>query len=180
MKHAHEVLTFWFEAIEPAQWWRKNLVFDAEIRRRFGALHTTATSAGLPLWRRSIEGRLAEVIVLDQFSRNLFRGDPRAFASDTVAVQLATEAIALGLDDQLVPDKRAFLYMPFMHSESAAHQRTSVELFARIPETGNLQSAQRHFDVINQFGRFPHRNKILQRPSSEQEEAFLRQPGSGF
>ena len=108
MKHAHEVLTFWFEEIEPAQWWRKNLAFDAEIRRRFGALHTTATSAGLPLWRRSIEGRLAEVIVLDQFSRNLFRGDPRAFASDTVAVQLATEAIALGLDDQLVPVKRAF------------------------------------------------------------------------
>ena len=180
MKHAHEVLTFWFEEIEPAQWWRKNLAFDAEIRRRFGALHTTATSAGLPLWRRSIEGRLAEVIVLDQFSRNLFRGDRRAFASETAAVQLATEAIALDLDNQLVPVKRAFLYMPFMHSESMAHQRTSVKLFEEIKETGNLRSAQRHFDVIERFGRFPHRNKILKRHSSREEEVFLQEPRSTF
>ena len=180
MKHAHQILNFWFEEIEPAQWWRKRLAFDAEIRRRFGALHDTATNTGLAHWRSDIEGRLAEIIVLDQFSRNLFRDEPRAFASDGVAVRLAEDAIALGLDVGLAPIRRAFLYMPFMHSESAAHQRTSVELFARIPETGNLQSAQRHFDVINQFGRFPHRNKILQRPSSEQEEAFLRQPGSGF
>ena len=180
MNHANEVVTFWFEEIEPAQWWRKHLAFDAEIRRRFGALHDTATATGLAHWHSHIEGRLAEIIVLDQFSRNLFRNEPRAFAMDTVAVRLAKDAIALGLDVELAPVKRAFLYMPFMHSESMAHQRTSVKLFEEIKETGNLRSAQRHFDVIERFGRFPHRNKILKRHSSREEEVFLQEPRSTF
>jgi len=180
MNHANEVVTFWFEEIEPAQWWRKRLAFDAEIRRRFGALHDTATNTGLAHWRSDIEGRLAEIIVLDQFSRNLFRDEPRAFASDDVAVRLAEDAIALGLDVGLAPIRRAFLYMPFMHSERITHQRTSVRLFTEIKETGNLRSAERHFDVIRRFGRFPHRNKILKRHSSVEEEVFLQQPGSNF
>ena len=118
--------------------------------------------------------------MLDQFSRNLFRDDPRAFDWDATALQLAQAAIALKLDTQLPPVQRSFLYMPFMHSESLTQQRQSLELFARIKQTGNLNSAQRHFDVIEQFGRFPHRNEVLSRASTAAELAFLKQPGSSF
>ena len=120
------------------------------------------------------------MIVLDQFSRNLYRDDPQAFAWDAAALTLAEETIALALDRQLSPQQRAFLYMPYMHSERLARQQRSLELFAAIAETGNLDSAQRHFDVINTFGRFPHRNAMLNRISTAAEKDFLKQPGSRF
>ena len=180
MTQVEQVLAFWFEEIKPAQWWRKNLAFDAEVRRRFGYLHGIAENGDLTHWRSNAEGRLAEVLILDQFSRNLYRNQARAYASDRIAQEQAEAAITLGLDLELAPSKRAFLYMPFMHSESAAHQHNSVELFATIEATGNLRSAQRHRAVIEKFGRFPHRNDALKRPSTTEEEMFLRQPGARF
>ncbi|NCF34409.1 MAG: DUF924 family protein [Proteobacteria bacterium] len=180
MSEYKTVLDFWFDEIEPALWWRKDPNFDAHLKQRFGPLHNEAAASGLPDWRECAEGRLAEVIVLDQFSRNLFRDDPRAFDWDATALQLAQAAIALKLDTTLPPVQRSFLYMPFMHSESLTQQRQSLDLFARIEQTGNLESAQRHFDVIEQFGRFPHRNDVLSRASTAAELAFLKQPGSSF
>ena len=180
MIQPQQVLTFWFEEISPAQWWRKNLAFDTKLRQRFGAIHRIASSGGLAHWRSDVDGRLAEIIVLDQFSRNLFRNKAEAYAADDIALQLAEDTIKLGLDQALPPAKRAFLYMPFMHAESLELQRNSVKLFATIAETGNLRSAQRHFDVINKFGRFPHRNAALGRSSTPAEEIFLRQPGASF
>ena len=180
MIQPQEILTFWFEEISPAQWWRKNSAFDTALRQRFGAIHRTATDDGLAHWRGDAYGRLAEIIVLDQFSRNLFRNQAEAFASDDIALQLAEDTIKLGLDQALPPAKRAFLYMPFMHAESLEQQRNSVKLFATIAETGNLRSAHQHFNVIKKFGRFPHRNAPLGRPSTPAEEIFLRQPGASF
>ena len=180
MIQPQQVLTFWFEEISQAQWWRKNLAFDTKLRQRFGATHRTASSGGLAHWRSDVDGRLAEIIVLDQFSRNLFRNQASAYASDNIALQLAENTIKLALDQALPPTKRAFLYMPFMHAESLEQQRNSVKLFATIAETGNLRSAQRHFDVINKFGRFPHRNAALGRSSTPAEEIFLQQPGASF
>ncbi len=180
MIQPQEILTFWFEEISPAQWWRKNSAFDTALRQRFGAIHRTATDDGLAHWRGDAYGRLAEIIVLDQFSRNLFRNQAEAFATDDIALQLAEDTIKLGLDQALPPAKRAFLYMPFMHAESLEQQRNSVKLFATIAETGNLRSAHQHFDVIKKFGRFPHRNAALGRPSTPAEEIFLRQPGASF
>lgn len=174
------VLDFWFNEIDPAQWWRKDPAFDVQLKQRFGQLHHDVTLTGAYHWRDQAHGRLAEVIVLDQFSRNLYRNDARAYAWDAVALQLAETAIALGLDTELPAQRRAFLYMPFMHSESLSHQQRSLELFAGIAETGNLNSAQRHFDVVQQFGRFPHRNVVLGRISTTAESKFLQQPGSRF
>ena len=180
MSDPNSVLDFWFHEIEPAQWWRKEPAFDAQLEQRFGQLHDDVTRTGALHWRAHATGRLAEVIVLDQFSRNLYRDDPRAFAWDAAALTLAEETIALALDRQLSPQQRAFLYMPYMHSECLARQQRSLELFAAIAETGNLDSAQRHFDVINTFGRFPHRNAMLNRISTAAEKDFLKQPGSRF
>ena len=174
------VLNFWFNEIEPAQWWRKDPAFDAQLKQRFGQLHEDVAHTGALHWRDHATGRLAEVIVLDQFSRNLYRDDPRAFAWDAPALALAEETITLALDTELPPQQRAFLYMPFMHSECLAHQQSSLELFAGIEETGNLSFAQRHFEVIKTFGRFPHRNAMLNRISTAAETEFLKQPGSSF
>ena len=138
MIQPQQVLTFWFEEISQAQWWRKNLAFDTKLRQRSSAIHRTASSGGLAQRRSDVDGRLAEIIVLDQFSRNLFRNQASAYASDNIALQLAENTIKLELDQALPPTKRAFLYMPFMHAESLEQQRNSVKLFATIAETGNL------------------------------------------
>ena len=174
------ILDFWFNEIDPAQWWRKDPAFDSQLKQRFGQLHHDVAFTGAHNWRDHANGRLAEVIVLDQFSRNLYRNDARAYAWDAVALQLTETAIARGVDTILPAPRRAFLYMPFMHSESLAHQQRSLELFAGIAETGNLNSAQRHFDVVQQFGRFPHRNIVLGRASTAAESVFLQQSGSRF
>jgi uncharacterized protein (DUF924 family) len=175
-----DVLDFWFGELKPAQWWAVDPALDRLIDERFGALHDAALAGELHAWRATAEGRLAEVIVLDQFSRNRHRGTPRAFAADPMALALAQEALAQGIDRQLPADRLAFLLMPFMHSESRAIHREAEPLFRRPGLEGNLESALRHRAIIDRFGRYPHRNAILGRESSAEEIAFLATPGSSF
>lgn len=175
-----DVLNFWFEQSTPAQWFQKDEAFDAAIRTRFIAVHAQAAHAELWTWRIDAAGRLAEVIVLDQFSRNLLRGRADAFANDAMALALAQEAIAQKLDIELPPEQRAFLYMPFMHSESVRIQAESVRLFTALGNANNLDFALRHQVIVDRFGRFPHRNATLGRVSTAEEIAFLAEPGSSF
>jgi len=177
---AHDVLHFWFDQSTPQQWFQKDDAFDASIRDRFAALHARAAQGELWDWRATSAGRLAEVIVLDQFSRNLHRGDALAFAHDSMALVLAQECVAQRLDAELPPERRAFIYMPFMHSESLRVQDESVRLFTALGNANNLDFAHRHQVIVARFGRFPHRNQVLDRASSPQERAFLEQPGSSF
>lgn len=188
--HAPEaVLDFWFGSIggrgrARAEWFRKDATFDAEIRRRFGALHQRAAGRELEAWRASARSMLALVVVLDQFSRNLFRADARAFAQDAHARECAREAIGRGDDLGCLPVERQFLYLPFEHSEDLADQDYCVERMASLEgfeETrGLVQWAEKHRAIIRRFGRFPHRNGALGRESTAAEREFLAQPGSGF
>lgn len=175
-----DILTFWFEELEPAQWWKKDLAFDRMIAERFGALHAQAARCELYPWRRTAEGRLAEIIILDQFSRNMFRDTAQAFSADALALALAQEAVASGADSALTPVQRSFLYMPYMHSESALIHEQAVDLYTRNGIEENLRFEIRHKEIINRFGRYPHRNAILGRASTSDELAFLQQPGSSF
>jgi uncharacterized protein (DUF924 family) len=174
------ILDFWFEEIEPRMWWVKSEEFDRRIESRFGAVHRAAGRCELFPWRATPAGRLAEVIVLDQFSRNIHRDTPLAFACDPLALALAQEAVAHGADMQVDAGRRVFLYMPYMHSESAAIHAAALELFARPGAEDNLGYERRHKAIIDRFGRFPHRNAILGRESTPQEIAFLATPGSAF
>ena len=176
---ANDVLRFWFEDTSPQQWWRRDPAFDQAIRMRFGELHAAACRVELWTWRDTAAGRLAEIIVLDQFSRNLFRDDARAFASDPLALALAQEAIRVGADLDIAPEHRAFVYMPCMHSESRLVHAVAVDLF-RERAPGNLDYELRHKAIIDRFGRYPHRNATLGRTSTPEEIAFLSQPGSSF
>ncbi|HSH57501.1 MAG TPA: DUF924 family protein [Halomonas sp.] len=175
-----EVLTFWFDGLEPAQWFRKDPQLDAEIARRFGACLAVACRGELWRWRETPAGRLAEIIVLDQFSRNIHRDTPAAFAADPMALVLAQEAVARGDDAGLSPTRRAFLYMPFMHSESAVIHEQALRLFAQPGLEKSLHFERRHREIILRFGRYPHRNAILGRDSTPEEREFLTQPGSSF
>ncbi|AVS76015.1 DUF924 family protein [Paracidovorax cattleyae] len=177
---AQDVLHFWFEETTPDLWFRKDDAFDAAIRARFGALHARAALGELWEWRADASGRLSEVIVLDQFSRNLLRGRAESFAQDGMALALAQEAVARGLDADLPPPRRAFLYMPFMHSESARIQAESVRLFTVLGQPNNLDFALQHQAIVDRFGRFPHRNTVLGRETTAEEALFLQQPGSSF
>ena len=174
------VLKFWFEEARPEQWWKKDEAFDRVIAERFSELHASAARCELFEWRKDARGRLAEVIVLDQFSRNMFRGSPLSFAYDTLALALAQEAVAIGADSELSPVERAFLYMPYMHSESIKIHEVAVELFRRNGIQGNLDYELKHKAIIERFGRYPHRNAILGRVSTEEEIEFLKQLGSSF
>ncbi|MDT7833842.1 DUF924 family protein [Aquabacterium sp. OR-4] len=174
------ILHFWFTDTAPAQWWRADAGFDALITQRYGALHQAAAAGELAAWRATPQGRLAEVIVLDQFSRNIHRGTPRAFAHDGMALVLAQHALAAAADAVLAPVQRAFLYLPFMHSESRAMQAESERLYRALGLAGNLDAALRHRAIVDRFGRYPHRNAALGRESSADELAFLQQPGSSF
>ena len=175
-----EILKFWFEEIEPPQWWKKDENLDRLIIERFSDIHHRATLCELFEWRKDAHGRLAEVIVLDQFSRNMFRGSPLSFAHDALALALAQEAISVGADKSLNQAERSFLYMPFMHSESLKIHEIAVELFRKNGNSNNLDFEFRHKAIIERFGRYPHRNDILGRVSTEEEIEFLQQPGSGF
>jgi uncharacterized protein (DUF924 family) len=175
-----EILRFWFETLKPKDWYRKNPSIDAEIRTRFGGVYAALENGVPESWLTTPEGWLAAIIVLDQFPRNMFRDDPRAFATDAQALALAKRAIAEGIDMQLSPEQRAFIYLPFQHVEDAADQARSVELFTALGNPNNLDFALRHKAVIDRFGRFPHRNAILGRASTEEEAAFLQEPGSSF
>lgn len=175
-----EVLRFWFEEIQPAQWWKVDPAFDALVGERFGALHAQARRCELFAWRAAPQGRLAEVIVLDQFARNIHRGTPAAFSTDPLALALAQEAVAVGADLQLPVERRAFLYMPYMHSESAAiHAAGEPLMKARAPQ-GTHDFELKHKAIVDRFGRYPHRNAILGRASTAEEVEFLKQPGSSF
>lgn len=177
---AEQVLKFWFDEIEEKQWWVKDESFDQHIAEHFGQTHRRAVQCELYQWRQTPQGRLAEIIVLDQFSRNIYRGDARSFASDALALSLAQCAISSGDDQALATKQRCFLYMPYMHSESAVIHRVAVQLFGDLGEKSNLDYELRHQVIIERFGRYPHRNQILGRDSTEQERAFLEQPGSSF
>jgi uncharacterized protein (DUF924 family) len=174
-----DVLSFWFDELEFKQWWNTYPEVDATILERFGATHEAAIKGELFTWRETPEGRLAEVIVLDQFSRNLFRNDPRSFAYDPMALVLAQEAIAVGDDKRLEPMRVSFLYMPFMHSESLAIHEIALKLFSGEGMEKNLESLHKHTDVLRKFGRYPHRNEVLGRESTADEVAFL-EGGRGF
>ena len=168
---AEDILHFWFEELTPAQHFAQEDAIDAMIRVRFGATWS---------WRGTPQGRLAEILVLDQFSRNIHRGSPLAFAQDAQALTLAQELVAGQHDKALAPTERAFAYMPYMHSESAAIHALAMVLFDQPGLENNLKFEVAHRDIIARFGRYPHRNAVLGRTSTAQELAFLAQPGSSF
>ncbi|MEX1196519.1 MAG: DUF924 family protein [Pseudohongiellaceae bacterium] len=175
-----DVLAFWFEEIEPKQWWKKDPAFDRLIAERFGALHASAAQCELFNWRETPRGRLAEILILDQFPRNIHRDTPVAFATDPLALALAQEAVAAAADQPLEPIQRSFLYMPFMHSESLKIHEMAEQLYRDNGLPDNLDFELRHKAIIERFGRYPHRNAILGRSSTEEEAAFLNEPGSSF
>ena len=177
---ARTVFQFWCEELTPSQWFKKDSVLDQAIGARFGHLLEQAKYGELWAWRDTPEGRLAEVIVLDQFSRNIYRDRPEAFAQDALALVLAQEAVRLGADQALAPQARAFLYMPNMHSESAVIHQQALTLFDQPGLENNLKFEIRHWEIIKRFGRYPHRNDILGRESTEEERKFLQEPGSSF
>lgn len=175
-----EVLKFWFEEIEPKKWWSADPDFDALIRQRFEGLFVAAASGELWRWRIEATGRLAEVIVLDQFSRNMYRDSPRAFAQDPMALVLAQEAVAAGALLQLNPVERSFLLLPYMHSESRLIHTMAESLYRDHAPAENFDFESRHKAIIDRFGRYPHRNETLGRQSTPEEIEFLKQPGSRF
>lgn len=175
-----EILDFWFDTKNQNWWFSQNDAFDALIEEKFKIIHQQAAHAELWSWRSSAEGRLAEIIVLDQLSRNLYRNSPLAFAQDALALALAQEAITLQLDAALPPIQRSFLYMPFMHSESKLIHQYALKLFEDLGNPINLDFEQRHKVIIDRFGRYPHRNQVLGRNSSQEELDFLTQPNSHF
>lgn len=175
-----QVLQFWFDELTPEYWWKKDAALDQDIRNRFQSIHSQASACELFPWRHSPHGRLAEVIVLDQFSRNIYRDNAQAFATDSLALALAQEAVHQGADKALNPTERSFLYMPYMHSESLSIHEQAVELFEKNGEKNNLDFELKHKKIIERFGRYPHRNKILGRQSTAEEIEFLQQPGSSF
>ena len=175
-----QVIDFWFEETEARMWWTKDDDFDALIVARFAATHARACRCELYEWRRHPEGRLAEIIVLDQFSRNMFRDSALAFANDAMALALAQEAVARGADQALTPVQRSFIYLPYMHSESLQIHEIAVELFRNNGIRNNLDFEFRHKAIIERFGRYPHRNAVLGRQSTTDEIEFLGKPGSSF
>lgn len=198
MKPQH-VLSFWFGAPgdavtvagrQAALWWGGGEAIDAEIRQRFGALHTAAAAGELDTWAVTPAGRLALILVLDQFSRNLYRGRAEAFAQDAKALQLAQAAIAAGADRKLAPIRRVFFYLPLEHAEDLAAQRLCVEKFTALRDGATaaarktfdfyLDFAWQHYDIIARFGRFPHRNAALGRASTAEETAWLQTSKTHF
>jgi len=175
-----DILNFWFEELSPKQHYAKDAALDEAIGARFGPTLEAAARCELFAWRATAEGRLAEIIVLDQFSRNVYRDTARAFAQDALALVLAQELVASGQDRSLPVAQRVFAYMPYMHSESALVHAQAVALFSQSGMQYNLDFELRHKAIIDRFGRYPHRNPILGRSSSEQELAFLSEPGSSF
>jgi uncharacterized protein (DUF924 family) len=174
------VLTYWFNTLTPADWFRKSAALDADIGKRFGVLlgrlaHETVEPADL-----SAREALAVVIVLDQFSRNIYRDKPEAFASDAKALGIAQQLVADGRDQMLSPEQRVFLYMPYMHSEELDVHDQALNLFTRLGFATHIKYERQHRDIIARFGRYPHRNRVLGRKSRAEELAFLKQPNSSF
>ncbi len=175
-----DVLTFWFKETEPRHWWVVDPAFDQGLRDRFLHLLLQAAAGELFGWRASARGRLAEIIVLDQFSRNVYRGTRQAFSQDPQALALSQEAVASGALNELDEVERTFLLMPYMHSESRAIHVQAEALFRDFTPAGNYEFELKHKAIVDRFGRYPHRNAILGRNSTEAELEFLEQPGSSF
>lgn len=191
MSQFEEVLNFWFgnpddeDYGKPRKaWFIKKPKFDQEVRSRFLPIYHQAATGDLDYWQHSPHSCLALIIVLDQFPRNMFRHQPQAFATDAQALKMAKHAVLQGFDKKLYPVQRWFIYCPFEHSEDLADQHRSVELFSTLkdnPDSADaIDYAARHLRVIGRFGRFPHRNQILGRENTPEEEKFLKQPGSRF
>jgi len=191
--HSQDVLDFWFLPIgarghnmQRQEWWRKDEAFDRQIFQQFGDVIEQALAGSLRQWDdEGTQGTLARIIVLDQFTRNVFRGTPKAFAGDELALEAARRLDDSGANQTLPPAQRAFSFMPFEHAESLSLQLRSVDLFAMLAAdvpayAGMLDYAKQHYEVIRRFGRFPHRNAILGRESTPEEIEFLKQPGSSF
>lgn len=175
-----QVLSFWFEETPPKMWWTSDPDFDAKIRERFLPLMQTAAQGELFGWRDEPLGRLSEIIVLDQFSRNVYRGTPAAFAQDPMALVLAQEAVRVGAHLSLSETERGFLLLPFMHSESKIIHEQAEALYREYGAPSNYEFELKHKAIVDRFGRYPHRNQILGRASTPEEVEFLKQPGSGF
>lgn len=175
-----QVLAFWFEEIDPKSWWVADADFDRLIGDRFLGILEQAARGELYAWRQEPQGRLAEIIVLDQFSRNVYRNTARAFAQDPMALVLAQEAVAADAHRDLLPVERGFLFLPYMHSESRLIHEVAERLYREFALPGNHEFELKHKAIIDRFGRYPHRNEILGRSSSVEEAEFLKQPGSRF
>jgi uncharacterized protein (DUF924 family) len=171
------ILAFW-RAAGSDHWYSCDDAFDADLRHRFLGFWRKAASGELSCWEATDDGALALVIVLDQFPRNMFRGDARAYSSDALALAVASRAIARGADQRMAADLLEFLYLPLMHSEHLADQQRCVELFRNTANADNLRYAEDHADIVRRFGRFPHRNAVLGRITTPEEQAFL--DGGGF
>ncbi len=180
MDEVQSVLRFWFEESTPQQWFEKSDDYDRAIRDHFGALHAAAARGDHDGWAETPDGALALILVLDQFSRNLFRDDPRAFAQDAKALGIAKDAIAIGHDMEVSEARRVFFYVPFEHSEDLADQEACLPYFEALSNADYLKYAIAHRDIIARFGRFPHRNAVLGRESTQEEIEFLKTPGSSF
>ena len=174
------ILKFWFEETPKSQWFKKDKDFDERLQSKFLDVHCKAIKCELFSWRENPLGMLAEIIVLDQFSRNIYRNQPESFAYDSLALVLAQSAILAGHDLQLSAEQRLFLYMPFMHSESPIIHNEALKLFTQLGIQDSLDFEIRHKTIIDRFGRYPHRNTILGRDSTDEEIEFLAQPGSSF
>lgn len=175
-----EIIKFWFEELSPSDWWKKDENLDQLIKDRFLNTHEQAINGELFHYRAHSQGRLAEIIIIDQFSRNIFRNRPESFAYDSIALVLSQEAISNKTHQDLNSDMKSFLYMPYMHSESKLIHEEAVKLFSQAGLEFNLDFELKHKKIIDQFGRYPHRNKILGRQSTPEEVDFLKQPNSSF
>ena len=169
-----KIIDFWFKEIDSKRHFQKDSEFDEEIRKRFGGIHEQAAAGELWRWRETIQGRLAEIIILDQFSRNMYREQAKAFSTDGMALVLAQEALLTKEVDKLSTEQRSFLYMPFMHSESKDIHHIAIELFAEEGMEDSLDYEKRHRKIISKFGRYPHRNKALGRESTPEEIEFMK------
>ena len=180
-KSIQAILVFWFEEITPEFWFKKEPLFDDMLKQKFGRIMEKALAGQLDKWAQNKNGRLALILLLDQMTRNIFRNTPKAFSGDDIACALSLKSVADGfLETEKNIHKRQFFLMPMMHSEDLEIQKQSLPLFKTLTSANTYDYAVRHHDIIERFGRFPHRNKILNRPSSEEEVTFLAQQGSSF
>ena len=180
-KSIRAILAFWFEEIAPETWFKKDALFDDMLMRKFGKIIEQALAGQLDRWAQHKEGRLALILLLDQMTRNIFRDTPKAFSGDEIACALSLRSVADGfLERERNMHKRQFFLMPMMHSEDLEIQKQSLPLFKNLTSENAYDYAVRHHNIIERFGRFPHRNQILNRPSSEEEVTFLAQPNSSF
>ncbi len=177
-----DIINFWFEETKPQQWFQVNPEYDELVRSKFIEIYELARQGGLDDWKNDADGVLCLCLLFDQFPRNMFRGTPQAFATDEQGLLVAKYAISKGLDQVITPDRRRFVYLPFEHSEHLTDQKKSLDLFGVMKHEYPLsyEYAVRHYDVIEKYGRFPHRNNILGRENTLEEDIYLSQEGSGF